>query len=96
MYEYCLGINPDLDKPGFQKVIFAPYFDLTGKITEVKGHYDTDYGRISVEWQNNQGIFEYKASVPVEIACEFAFPGMKVLRNSVVNKRHTFHLSIDA
>ena len=92
MYEYCLGINPDTENPGFKRVTFAPCFDLTGRITSASGHYDTEYGRISVEWQNNHGIFEYKVSMPAEIECEFVFKGMEVLHNRVTDKEHSFEL----
>ena len=93
MYEYCRGINPDIENPGFKKVVFAPYFDLTGKITSANGHYDTDYGRISVEWKNDHGCFEYKVSVPEEIKCDFVFNGMEVLSNSAADNYYTFRLT---
>ncbi len=95
MYEYCLGINPDIANPGFKKVVFAPCFDTTEKITSAKGHYDTCYGRISVEWQNNHGSFEYKVSVPSEIESVFTFKGTKVLDNKISGNLHTYILAVE-
>ena len=80
MYEYCLGIRPDVNNPGLKKVCFAPFFDKSGKITSAQGHYDTDFGRISIEWSKvTETAFEYRVSLPEEIECEFSFSGMKFL-----------------
>lgn len=95
MYEYCLGINPDIDKPGFKKVVFAPCFDLSGKITSASGHYDTEYGMILVEWQNVHGVFEYKVSVPTEIESVFVFKGMKIIDNQVSGNQHAYILTAE-
>ena len=95
MYEYCLGIRPDIQDPGFRKVSFAPCLDITGKITSASGHYDTDFGRISVQWQKEADIFEYCASVPEEIVCEFVFDGMKILSEHCESGLHTFRLTTE-
>ncbi len=93
MYEYCLGIRPDLKKPGFAKVLFHPYFDPTGKITSAKGHYDTDLGRIRVQWRRmDWQNFEYKVSVPPGMECEFIFDGMKTVSRKEENGEVFFHL----
>lgn len=93
MYEYCLGIKPDVEKPGFAKVKFSPYFDLTGKINSAKGHYDTVYGRISAEWQKTDNYFEYKVSLPLETECEFVFESMKVTNGKSENGSYYFQVS---
>lgn len=93
MYEYCLGIKPDIEKPGFAKVKFSPYFDMTGKINSAKGHYDTVYGRISAEWQKTDNYFEYKVSLPLETECEFVFEGMKVTNSKSENGSYYFKVS---
>lgn len=79
MYEYCLGIRPSLAHPGFQKVTFAPYFDFSGKITHAQGHYDTDFGRISVKWQVEADRVNYTVSLPQGIDCDFDFGALKVV-----------------
>lgn len=63
MYEYCLGIRPT-EKGGFKKVIFAPVFDKSGKITSASGHYDTERGRITAAWEKKDAEFEYTVTIP--------------------------------
>ena len=89
MYTHCLGICPSFDKPGCKKVRFAPYFDTTGKITKANGHYDTEYGTITVKWEKTNEKYCYEVSPPSEIECEFEFAGMKILNNS--NKNGIYH-----
>ena len=67
MYEYCLGIHPHFEKPGFRKVTLRPFPDPTGAITWAKGHYDTDFGRIEASWEAENGLVTYKVTVPEAI-----------------------------
>jgi len=92
MYEYCLGIRPDALKAGFKKVTFAPVFDFSGKITWAKGHYDTDYGRISVSWQKDGDTVKYTVSLPKEIECDFDFGTLKTVNKNVENDSYEFLL----
>jgi alpha-L-rhamnosidase len=93
MYEYCLGIRPDFEAPGFKKVVFAPYLDNTEKINSAKGHYDTDYGRIEVSWERKGDTYEYKVFAPLEIECEFRFADMKILNKTCKNGMFEFCLA---
>ena len=81
MYEYCLGIRPNINNPAFKKVTFKPVFDTTCKITSASGYYDSTFGRINVEWTNNNGVFEYKVTVPSEIESVFDFSDMTVIES---------------
>ncbi|MBE7053027.1 MAG: alpha-L-rhamnosidase [Ruminococcaceae bacterium] len=92
MYAYCLGICPSFDKPGCKKVRFAPYFDVSGKITSANGYYDTKYGRITVEWKKTDKCYIYEVSIPMEIECEYEFPKMKVVNSSSKNGTYYFEL----
>ena len=92
MYEYCLGINPHFDKPGFQKVTMRPYLDKSGKVTSAQGHYDTDFGTIAVDWTVNDGIYTYTVTIPEAIEYDFDFPGMKVVSHECSGETHTFTL----
>lgn len=73
---------------------FSPYFDLAGKINSVKGHYDTDYGRISVEWQRTGDYYEYRVSAPSNVECEFVFEGMSVSHSKSANGEYCFQLTV--
>ena len=92
MFEYCLGIRPSLCEVGLKHVTFAPVFDKTGKITSAKGHYDSDFGRISVEWQARDGGFLYRVTCPESIGRDFVFDDFLVEREAVAGETATFFL----
>ena len=92
MYEYCLGIRPDIAKPGVKKVTFAPCFDNTEKITSAEGHYDSDFGRIQVRWEKKGDTFTYAVTVPQEIETEFDFGAMKVQKQTAKDGVYCFCL----
>ena len=93
MYEYCLGIRNDIQGAGWKVAHFVPYLDPTGKITSAQGHYDTPYGKISVNWEKIETGYLYQASVPVQIECDFVFSDMTVCSSQEENGVHTFRLS---
>ena len=92
MCDYCLGIRPSILYPGFRRVRFMPYFDLSGKVWSAGGHYDTDHGRIAVNWERNEQGFVYTVSVPKEVECDFSFYGMETVSEQHENGKHTFCL----
>ncbi len=93
MFTYCLGINPQICAPGFKRVNFSPYFDLSGSITSASGHYDTDYGRINVSWNKENEYFKYEVTVPEEIKCNFIFDNMQIISKNQNSGKYTFILS---
>lgn len=92
MYEYCLGIHPDFENPGFRKVVFRPYLDRSGRITSAQGHHDTDFGTISVAWEKTEDSFRYVVTVPETIDYSFDFPDMTICSHEQSNETHTFYL----
>lgn len=90
MYEYCLGIRPG--EPGFGSVNLKPYFDPRHRITDARGHYETDKGRISVSWEYSDGVYTYKADVPGGAGVQFDFPNAEVLSETRDKTLHTFIL----
>ena len=92
MYTYCLGIRPSFENPGCRKIDFVPHIDRSGKLTSASGHYDTDYGRVSVEWSRKGDIFTYKAIVPQEIQYSFSFPEMEIIAQSENENTFVFEL----
>ena len=93
MYEYCLGIRPHFDAPGFRKVTFRPYFDPTGAITWAKGHYDTDYGRIEADWSAQDAQFTYRVTVPETIEYAFDFGSLVPISHTQDGNTHVFVLA---
>ncbi len=79
MYEYCLGIR-HAEEGGFQRVIFAPVFDESGKITSARGHYDAEKGRIEAAWTKIDGGFEYTARVPLGMAYTLAIQSITEIK----------------
>ena len=66
MYEYCLGIRSSAEG-GFKKVVFAPAFDKSGKITSAEGSYDSEFGKITAAWKQTNCGFEYVVRVPLNV-----------------------------
>ena len=92
MFEYCLGIRPQIDDPGCLGICFSPYPDISGKINSAKGYYDTDFGRITVQWQRRGSEFEYAVTVPSQIQCTFVFNDMQVVSQDQENGSYRFTL----
>lgn len=55
IYQYVLGISPDIDKPGYKRIILKPTVDPGGRITEVDGKYLSLYGEIESGWKAKDG-----------------------------------------
>lgn len=94
MYEYCLGIRADNEKPGFQKVIIKPYICSSGKITSAKGEYNTKYGKIVAEWTVEKDRCRYIATIPKEIETEYEFCGMDILEKTAHGETTEFTLKL--
>lgn len=68
MFKYCLGINPQIDGAGFEKVILKPYPDQSGLMNYAEGYYDSKKGRISVGWRiSADGTATYSVKAPESI-----------------------------
>lgn len=96
MYEYCLGIRPVMSAPGFRKLQVEAYPDVTGKLTWAQGHYDTDYGTVTVRWDADGDRVVYRATVPETIETDFAFPGMEILSVRTNGTEHIYELKKQA
>ncbi len=92
MYEYCLGFCPDPGIGGFKKMTLRPYIDLSGKITNAKGYYDTPFGEIMAEWSGDGERFVYEATVPQEIEVSTEFPRMQIVDRQHVGNKIVFVL----
>ena len=92
MYTHVLGIRPSIEHPAFSQVSICPYLDHSGKVTYAQGHYDSDRGRIAVNWEKNEKGFSYKISVPRDISLTYSFPGLKIISHEETDGNHTFCL----
>jgi len=62
LYGCMLGINPVESKPGFEEIIFKPYF--TDKLSFAKASIDTKHGKVAAEWERTGDEIVYTFTVP--------------------------------
>lgn len=67
MYTYLLGIQKENDFPGFKKFTLKPIFPK--EFTNVKGHYDNAFGKISVAWERDENSITLSFEVPTNSQC---------------------------
>lgn len=92
MYEYCLGIKPDFENPGFKKLLVKPYIDFSKKITKANGFYETKYGKICVLWTVNGNEATYTITCPKDIGVQFDFGELKILSQKQEGEKTIFTL----
>lgn len=61
-YKYILGILPDANGPGFEKLTIHPY--IIGDLTFAEGELNTIKGRIKSAWKKEKGSVYLTISVP--------------------------------
>ncbi len=74
LFESVLGIQPDIEWPGFKKFNLAPQPDLKMGLTYAKGSYDCVYGRIVSDWKYENNEFKLHAVIPVNTAATIYLP----------------------
>jgi alpha-L-rhamnosidase len=62
MYENILGIQLDIESPGFRHFILKPL--LGGTLTWAEGSYHSISGKIEAKWKKEGSKFEYHFTVP--------------------------------
>jgi alpha-L-rhamnosidase len=73
MYQNLAGIRPG--GPGFQKIIIKP--KPSDKVHSVSSRYDSQYGPISVNWQEKKGRFSLDVGIPVNTSAVIWVPAAK-------------------
>lgn len=83
MYSDMLGISADTENPGFGHFILKPQPDTRAeedipdnqtRITDVKGFYNSKYGKITAEWHYNSENFTYTVTVPANTGATVYIP----------------------
>ncbi|EGF89643.1 alfa-L-rhamnosidase [Asticcacaulis biprosthecium C19] len=74
VFRRIAGIDPV--EPGFRRFRFAPVLD--GRVKTGGGDYDSVLGRISTEWDQGEGGFSLKLTVPANAVAEVVLPGNSV------------------
>lgn len=78
-YQALAGINPDPNRPGFSHVVIRP--EPVGGLTWVKARYQSVHGLIVSEWEQSDGRFVLKVSLPANTSGIISVPAS---RESVV------------
>lgn len=80
MYKNILGIQPDIDSPGFKHFILKPLPE--GTLTWAEGSYHSISGNIEARWKKEGTQFEYQVTIPANTTATVYMPG-----NSAENVR---------
>ena len=70
MYNHSLGIQRDVNSPGFKHFYLSPIPDPTGVLTHAKGHISSMYGKISSGWSVKNGRVTYRFEVPANTSAQ--------------------------
>ncbi len=72
IYRVILGINLDENQPGYKHIIIKP---MPGyPLTWVKGLYESIHGKIKVNWNIDNGIFNLEVSIPANTTATVCLP----------------------
>ncbi len=85
MYNYSLGIQRDVNSPGFKHFYLRPVPDPTGILTYAKGHVSSMYGKISSSWSVKNGRVTYSVEVPANTSAQITLAvkqGAKITEGS--------------
>jgi hypothetical protein len=102
-YADLAGIQPDVDGPGFRRIIFQP--DIDCGLQYAKAEFDSIRGKISSSWKIEGKVTTYSITVPVGAEAKVRLPadkgtsvkapdGVKKLPNE--NGRTVFHVGSGA
>lgn len=78
MIKTILGISPDINYPGYERMDINPYF--IKQLSYAKGYCDTVRGRISVEWKRIGDKIKLRIDTPY--AAEVYYKGKKLKSGS--------------
>jgi alpha-L-rhamnosidase len=71
-YKYVLGIRQAPDSVGLKDFVVEPC--LVGNLTWARGHYDSMYGRILVQWQRQEDRLVLNVTVPPNSTATISVP----------------------
>jgi alpha-L-rhamnosidase len=72
IYRYVLGINPDIDRPGYEHFTIQPC--PGGSLTYAKGSYNSIRGKIATAWKIENSIFTLEVEIPVNTTATIVLP----------------------
>lgn len=75
MWNTLAGLNIDDENPGFKRFIIKP--QPVGDLKWVKADYETNYGKINIDWQVEGTDFNMKLTVPPNTEAVIIMPELK-------------------
>ena len=75
-FAWLAGIQPDKSAPGFKKIIINP--QVVGDLNHVAASTETAYGKISVEWNIENGVFRLQTSIPPNTEAKIILPDKSI------------------
>lgn len=72
MYRHILGIQPDVEHPGFTHFTLKPL--PGGTLTWAEGSYHSISGKIETRWEKNGNMFTYEITVPANTSATVHLP----------------------
>jgi alpha-L-rhamnosidase len=75
MFRYILGINPDINRPGYEHFVIHPR--PGGTLTWAKGSYNSIRGEIVVSWKISNSTFVLDVSIPANTTATIILPNGK-------------------
>jgi alpha-L-rhamnosidase len=74
LFKTLAGINPDPEKPGFERILIKPY--IPGDMNYVKASLRTIKGVVESSWKKNDGKITLKVSIPVNTTARVCLPAV--------------------
>ncbi len=78
---YVLGMRQENDSIGFEKLFIAP--EPPEGLPQASGHFDSPRGRISVNWEQGNGIFSLDVTIPGNTGATIMLP---VSANAIIEE----------
>ena len=79
VYRHVAGIAPDLTRPGYRGVVFAP--EPATAVTWARGSVDSPYGRVAIDWRVEDGVtFTAQLELPFGASGTFIAPATSASR----------------
>jgi len=71
-YTWLCGLRPDFERPGFKHFFVTP--KIPSRLNFASMEYDCPYGRIGVDWRQDEDRFRLRVSVPPNTTATIAIP----------------------
>lgn len=89
-FKWLAGIQFDPKNPGYKKIIINP--QIVGDLNYVSASTESLYGKISVDWKRENGLFNLKVNIPANTEAMVILPNKTT--QSVGSGTHTFSVKL--